>query len=228
MRDPSPKDTHTLCCPRTRTPDKTQKAAGWGLPAPQRCERPPANGGAAAPRPAAPPHLSPAVPQPLLGAGEAGFRVDPRLHVPHSRGRRQLEGPAAQAVMEDGHPGQPAGTRQTPAEERYAAPSPGSHPPPARPPPRAPRRPGTGAGARESTGMGRQPSPGRERAAGPTSGAAPAAQRRTPAASPPAPPRRHLHARRRTQRTANGCCRRRSPRGEGVGLRTAADGRGSP
>lgn len=59
-------------------------------------------------RPAAPPHLSPAVPQPLLGAGEAAFRLHPRLHVPHSRGRRQLEGPAAQAVMEDGHPGQPA------------------------------------------------------------------------------------------------------------------------
>lgn len=76
------------------------------------------------------PHLSPAVPQPLSGSREAGFRVDPRLHVAHIRGGRQLERPAAQAAMEDGDPGQPAPTQKH--SLRSAAPA----------PTRSPSRPG--------------------------------------------------------------------------------------
>lgn len=76
-------------------------------------------GGSAAPPG---PHLSAAVPQALLGERQPGLRLDLPLHVPHGRRRRQLEGPAAQAVMEDGHPGQPAATRQTADEKRLAAP----------------------------------------------------------------------------------------------------------
>lgn len=184
--------------------------------APARCRRPPGgdlqqrggvrghqrSGGAPIPPPPhphrrpAPPHLSAAVPQPLLGRGEAGCRVYPRLHVPHRRGRRQLEGPAAQAVMEDGHPGQPATTRHTPAEERRA------NALPRRPPPRTPSPSGT-AQARDgrrsppeySEGQAAAcPSlPGRgEGAARPASGAAPAPPR--PRGPPSRPAATHMPA----------------------------------
>lgn len=85
-------------------------------------------------------HLSAAVPQALPGGGEAGLRVDPRLHLPHGGGRRQLKRPAAQAAMEDGDPGQPAATRETPAEESRPQPTFPPSKPPSRRPPEAPRR----------------------------------------------------------------------------------------